>query len=311
MRGLIRLAISFILTNNRKIICAQPACLSSIVFLILTTKQPAEMRFRLTLRPHTQRQKLTLNYNYPFSSWIYSRIKESDADYAHFLHQQGYQVEDSAKNFKHFTFSKFDIPHKAKPIEKGDDFILLSDRPIYINVSFFIDKAAEDFIVGLFKNQRISIFNKKYQADFLIESVESIASPLSDHLRLHFKATSPMVIAEKRADGKDDYLAPTDARFARYFVINLLDKYESVYGKGISMDQGTLEKLINFRLIDTEKMRSKLIHIKQDRDDETRIKGYENFIFELSAPDKIIEVGFYGGFGKFTSSAGMGYCDIV
>lgn len=54
------------------------------------------MRFRLTLRPHTPRQKLTLNYNYPFSSWIYSRIKESDADYAYFSHQQGYQVEDSS-----------------------------------------------------------------------------------------------------------------------------------------------------------------------------------------------------------------------
>lgn len=269
------------------------------------------MRFRLTLRPYIQNQKLTLNYNHPFSSWIYSRIKESDADYATFLHQEGYRTEDSFKNFKHFTFSKFDIPHKAKPIEKGEDFILLSDQPIYITVSFFIDKAAEDFIVGLFKNQRISIYNKKYQADFMIESVKSLAIPFSDNNRFLYKATSPMVIAEKRADGKDDYLDPTDPRFARYFAINLLDKYESVYGKGLSMDTSTLEKLISFKLVDTNKMRSKLISIKQNRDDETKIKGYENFVFELNAPAKMIEVGFYGGFGKFTSSAGMGYCDIL
>jgi CRISPR-associated endoribonuclease Cas6 len=269
------------------------------------------MRFRLTLRPYIQNQKLTLNYNHPFSSWIYSRIKESDADYATFLHQEGYRTEDSFKNFKHFTFSKFDIPRKAKPIEKGEDFILLSDTPIYITVSFFINKAAEDFIIGLFKNQRISIYNKQYQADFVIESVESLALPFSDATSKRYRATSPMVIAEKRSDGNDDYLSPNDPRFARYFAINLLDKYESVYGKGMQMDTATLEKLISFRLVDTDKMRSKLIAIKQNRDDETRIKGYENFVFELNAPLKIVEVGFYGGFGKFTSSAGMGYCDIL
>lgn len=269
------------------------------------------MRFRLTLRPQTSRQKLTLNYNYPFSSWVYARIQESDADYAAFLHQHGYQLENSEKKFKHFTFSKFDIPHKARPIEKGEDFILLSDRPIYITVSFFIDKAAEDFIVGLFKNQRISIYNKKYQADFVIESVESLAISLGDAIAKRYRATSPMVIAEKRPDGNDDYLPPTDPRFARYFAINLLDKYESVYGKGTQLDTASLEKLISFKLVDTDRMRSKLIAIKQDRDDETKIKGYENFVFELNAPAQVIEVGFYGGFGKFTSSAGMGFCEIL
>ena len=269
------------------------------------------MRFRLTLRPHTSRQKLTLNYNYPFSSWVYARIQESDADYSAFLHERGYQLENSDKKFKHFTFSKFDIPHKTRPIEKGEDFILLSDRPIYITVSFFIDKAAEDFIVGLFKNQRISIYTKQYQADFVIESVESLAIPLADATPKRYRATSPMVIAEKRPDGNDHYLPPTDPRIARYFAINLLDKYESVYGKGMKMDTTSLEKLINFKLIEADRMRSKLIAIKQDRDDETRIRGYENFVFELNAPAQLIEVGFYGGFGKFTSSAGMGFCEIL
>ena len=269
------------------------------------------MRFRLTLKPYTRLQKLTLNYNHPFSSWIYSRIKESDASYATFLHQKGYSAGDSTKTFKHFTFSKFDIRYKAKSIERGDDFILLSEHPIYITVSFFIDKAAEDFIVGLFNNQRISIYNKKYQADFVIESVESLPVPNFDFSTLRLTASSPMIIAEKRADGTDEYLAPTDPRFAKYFAQNLFDKYESVYGKGMAMDAETLEKLISFKLIDTEKMRSKLIWIKQDRDDQTKIKGYENFLFELTAPAKMIEVGFFGGIGKYTSSAGMGFLNII
>ncbi|PLK45899.1 CRISPR-associated endoribonuclease Cas6 [Emticicia sp. TH156] len=269
------------------------------------------MRFRLTLKPITPRQKLTLNYNHPFSSWIYTRIKESDASYAAFLHQKGYRTQDSTKTFKHFTFSKFVVPQKAKAIEKGDDYMLLSDQPIYITVSFFIDKAAEDFIIGLFNNQQISIYNKKYQADFIISSVESLPAPAFANVPLRFKATSPMVIAEKRADGTDEYLPPTDPRFARYFVQNLFDKYESVHGKSIDIDTATLDKLIRIKLIDTEKMRSKLIWIKQDRNDETKIKGYENFSFDLTAPAGIIEAGFYGGIGKYTSAAGMGFLEFI
>ncbi len=119
-----------------------------------------------------------------------------------------------------------------------------------------------------------------------------------------------MVIAEKRTDGTDEYLPPTDPRFARYLIQNLLDKYESVHGKSMNMDTATLNKLISFKLVDTEKMRSKLIWIKQDRDDETKVKGYENFIFELNAPAKIIEVGFFGGIGKYCSN-GMGFLEIL
>lgn len=269
------------------------------------------MRLKLTLLPNKQNQRLTFNYNHPFASWVYSRIKESDAEYANFLHQRGYEIENSNKRFKHFTFSKFEIPNKAKAIQKGDDFILLSDKPIYITVSFFIDKAAEDFIIGLFKDQHVSIFDRKYQADFIITGVESLPIlPETQQNSIVLKATSPMVIAEKRNDGSDEYLSPTDERFAQYFALNLLSKYESVYGKSLAMDATIASKLINFRLIDTEKMRGKLIAIKQHKEDQTRVRGYENFIFELSAPQKLIEVGYFGGFGKNCSAAGMGYCEI-
>ncbi len=57
------------------------------------------MRFALTLRPTADNQPLL---QYPFMSWVYGRLKESDEEYAHFLHQNGYQVI-----FKHFTFSSF------------------------------------------------------------------------------------------------------------------------------------------------------------------------------------------------------------
>ncbi|MCU0471712.1 MAG: CRISPR-associated endoribonuclease Cas6 [Arcicella sp.] len=268
------------------------------------------MRFRLTLRPQKPLQKLTLNYNYPFAGWIYSRIDEADSEYATFLHQKGYLVEGSYKTFKHFTFSNFEIRHKAKAIEKGEDFVLLSDKPIFITVSFFIDKAAEDFIIGLFKNQKVSIYDNKYQADFSIEAVESLAGVILAENSQYFIAQSPIVIAEKRPDGKDDYLMPTHPNFAKLFAQNLLSKYESIYGKSLLMDEAALDKLISFRLVDDSKMKSRLRIIKQNKESQTKVRGYENFIFELKAPSQIIEVGFYGGFGKYTSAAGMGYCEV-
>lgn len=268
------------------------------------------MRFRLTLRPHKTLQKLTLHYSYPFAGWIYSRIKEADAEYANFLHREGYTVEGSNKTFKHFTFSNFEVRYKAKAIEKGDDFILLTEKPIYITVSFFIDKAAEDFIIGLFKNQNISIYVKNYQADFVIEAVESLSkNDFSGNTQL-MVAQSPIVIAQKRADGKDDYLSPTHPNFAKLFAQNLLSKYESIYGKSLMLDDATVKSLIGFRLVDDSKMKSRLRAIKQNKDNQTKVKGYENFVFELKAPSNMIEVGFYGGFGKHTSAAGMGFCEL-
>lgn len=63
------------------------------------------MRFKLTLAPVRDRQRLLFNYQYPLQAWIYGRLANADAEYAGFLHERGYQVPESRKAFKHFTFS--------------------------------------------------------------------------------------------------------------------------------------------------------------------------------------------------------------
>jgi len=269
------------------------------------------MRFKLNLRPTKTFQKLTLQYNYPFAAWIYAKIKESDAEYAKFLHEKGYSVENSFKTFKHFTFSNLYVPHKAKAIEKGEDFILLSDKMLSVIVSFYIEKAAEDFIVGLFKNQNLSIYDKKYQSDFVIESVEALTDAPDDAIRQIFVAKSPMLIAAKQSDGSILYLDPQHPDFAKLFAQNLWSKYISIYKDHLRIDAISLENLINFRLLDSSNMKSKLRIIKKGRGEETKVRGFENFTFELKAPKEIIEIGYWGGFGKMTSSAGMGYCELV
>ncbi len=269
------------------------------------------MRFKLTIRPLKNLQKLTLQYNYPFAAWIYSKIKESDAEYGDFLHEKGYSVQNKNKTFKHFTFSNLVIPHKAKPVEKGEDFVLLSDKPLFVTVSFLMDEAAEDFIVGLFKNQQLGIYDKNYRAEFIIETVESLPEFPRNLANYRFIAKSPIVIAEKNRDRSDCYLEPGHESFSKLFIQNLWSKYESIHGNSLQMDASSLENLISVKLLDTSKMRSKLRIIKQGKNEQTRVRGFENFTFEIKAPSEIIEVGYYGGFGKYTSAAGMGFCELV
>jgi CRISPR-associated endoribonuclease Cas6 len=268
------------------------------------------MRFVLTLRPLAHSQQLLFNYQYPFMAWIYGRLKDADEDYANFLHNIGYKATDSRKTFKHFTFSSFRIPHLAKPIKKGDTCMWLGKEPISVIVSFFIEKAAEDFIMGLFQNQTFGIYDTKHQANFVIERVESLPNEVFDNQAILMRTISPMVIAEKRKDGKDEYLSPNDPRFAKYFALNLLEKFNSVYENDLKIDAETASHLIKFKLVDGNRLKSRLISIKDNKADGTKVRAFTNFVFEVSAPPQVLEVGFFGGFGKY-STHGMGCCEVV
>ena len=162
------------------------------------------MRFKLHLKPVRDGQKLLFNYQYPLQAWLYGLIAQADEDYANFLHNRGYEVPNSRKTFKHFTFSSLQITN-AKPIRKGDTYIQLRSDNVTLIVSFLMDKAAEDFIVGLFQHQAMSIYNRELRADFVVERVETLELPHfsnteSNKTVMAFKTISPMVIAEKIGD---------------------------------------------------------------------------------------------------------------
>ena len=139
------------------------------------------MRFKLYLKPVRDRQQLLFNYQYPLQAWIYKLLHNADAEYAGFLHSRGYEIADSRKRFKHFTFSSLQIP-KAEKIRPGDTYIPVRLEPLTLTVSFYMDKAAEDFVVGLFQHQQVSLYNREYRADFVVERVETASSPVATGL---------------------------------------------------------------------------------------------------------------------------------
>ena len=262
------------------------------------------MRFKLHLRPTRNNQKLLFNYQYPIQAWLYRLLSDADKSYADFLHNKGYEVSNSSKKFKHFTFSSLQIVG-AKPIKKGDSYIELGQASCILIISFLIDKAAENFIVGLFQNQKMSLYNEVHQADFVVESVETIELPYfinteGNKTVMAFKTISPMVIAEKIGD-LDQYLSPVDDAFAKFFALNLCDRFSSLQGGGaMKMDAFSAQNIVKFRLIsDPERIKKRGFTVKEGKvNTETKVIGYYNFSFEITAPSEMIKVGFLGGFGK-------------
>lgn len=274
------------------------------------------MQFKLHLKPVRDGQKLLFNYQYPLQSWLYGLISKADKDYASFLHNRGYEVPNSRKTFKHFTYSSLQITN-ANPVRKGDTYMQLRSDSISLIVSFFMDKAAEDFIVGLFQHQEMSIYNRELRADFVVERVETLALPEfinseSNKTTMTFKTISPMVIAEKIGD-LDQYLNPTDDAFARFFALNLCDRYSSLQGgMSMKMDAFTAQNIVNFRLIsDPQRIKKRGFTVKEGKvNTETKVIGYYNFSFEITAPAEMIEVGFLGGFGK-ECAMGCGATEVL
>jgi CRISPR-associated endoribonuclease Cas6 len=250
------------------------------------------------------RPRIMWNYHYVLSSYLYKSIANSDSDYATFLHNTGYEL-NNRKRFKHFTFS--DLRCK---IGKSDaiGFEVISPT-IEWTVSFYIDKAAESFIVGLFQDQQIHLFDKKFDASFMIERVETLPEP-EILPTTKFRATSAMVVAEKVND-VDQYLEPTDERFSKYLVEGLKDKFLSVmFERGERINPDFQHQEIGFKLTESSNIKSRKVTIKEGKLSATEVRGFRNFEFELTAPTEIIKVGFYGGIGK-EGSQGFGFCEVV
>ena len=271
------------------------------------------MRFKLILKPVRDRQQLLFNYQYPLQAWIYKLLHQADAQYADFLHEKGYAVPDSNKSFKHFTFSSLVIPKMDRP-KPGDAYMNIRSEEISLIVSFYIDQAAESFIIGLFQNQKISLYNRDYQADFIVERVETIPVniPEGAMLTVKLQTLSPMVISEKVED-MDQYLPPDHEKFTQFLVQNVIDKYLSVQdGPGLIMDATAAQQLVKFKLLPDQKIKQRKMLVKEGKKgSQTKVVGYYNFTFTLTAPRQMLEVAVASGIGKYSSTLGCGCCEIL
>jgi len=249
-------------------------------------------------------QLLPFNYQYPLSSWIYHTLSQGNTAYANFLHQQGYS--NGHKQFKLFTFSKFRLP-KFKPL---GDRMKLDKGQLSLIISLKVEEAAQNLVLGMFKQQQIRIGDEISQVDLKIESLELLQQPAIQN-QVKLRTLSPIIIG-RREEGKRyaQYISPDHPRYANLFAQNLIHKYHAWEKtvSPISSDNFQPEQ-IQFRFINFHRKASQLVQLKSFTKEETKVKGYQ-YDFELSAPKALIEFGLEAGFGE-KNAMGFGCCRVV
>lgn len=267
------------------------------------------MQFHLTLRPVTSRTLVPFNYAYRLSAFIYAVLAEADAQYATFLHGQGYEYS-STRRFKLFTFSDLIIPNARIDTKAGG--LWVTTPHIEWVVSFYMDKAAQHFIMGLFQDQRCVIATPKHRAEFIIERVEAVPVEITSE-RVILKTISPVVIAEKDERGMDQYLHPADESFGPLLIDNLLAKWNSIPRPVMADDLANNDfatSAVAYRLLPDREPKSRLVAIKEDSRAETKVRGYYGFTFELSGPKELLELAVLAGVGRYNAE-GFGAVGMV
>ena len=261
------------------------------------------MRLQLTLRISGTGKLLPINYQYPLSAVIYKVLQRADARYAEFLHNQGYG-STGHQNFKLFTFSDLKTPFKIQ----GDRLLLTGSEATFI-VCFHLPEAMENFVKGLFLQQEIEVADINSKVRFIVSQVEMQSNRIaSDSLKdgVMLQPISPVVAGVKNGKGHYDYLAPADEAFASGLLYNWKEKYITVYGQEAANNDFSNVKL---EIKNGNAARSRLITIKANTPEQTRIRGFVGFTINVHAPADALELVMNAGCGLYNAQ-GMGCVEM-
>ncbi len=260
------------------------------------------MRIKITFQLSGKKQVLPLNYQYPISAWIYKVFAQADKEFAAKLHEAGYKLENG-KTFKLFTFSQIKFPkHTWKIIPKSDRMEIWS-RKAFLTIAFQLPEQMENFVMGLFKQQRAVIGDKISQIYMKVETIEVLKNEIPNTQTVKIKLLSPITLGFLEDNKKQEtYILPTHPKYKELFLRNLIDKYKSTGKNKILVDK------LDFNVMKLY-TKTSMQKIKANTNAETRVRGYW-FDFELTAPKEIIEIGLNAGFGSM-NSVGFGCGEVV
>ncbi|WP_366107701.1 CRISPR-associated endoribonuclease Cas6 [Spirosoma sp.] len=280
------------------------------------------MQFKLTLRPVSSKTLVPFNYAYKLSGFIYSVLAGADTQYARFLHEQGYPIT-STRRFKLFTFSDLIMPKIV--VDAGAGGMWVNSPYIEWIVSFYVDTAAQHFLIGLFQDQRCVITSNLQRAgtrraEFAIDRVEALPVRITSPV-IRLRTLSPVVIALKDERGMDQYLHPAHEQFGPLLIANLWAKYRSIQ---TDRQATTLpgnqpaDARLRYRLLTSEgesiarpsTPKSRLLTIKEGSGEQTQLRGYYGFRFELEGPVELLELAVLAGVGRYNAE-GFGCVGIV
>ena len=261
------------------------------------------MRFRIRLTRNSRGRYLPINYQYELSAAVYKVVDRADSAFSSFLHSQGYLA--FGKQFRLFTFSRlsfegYQVIREASRIEHYG-------REAAFEVSFLVDRAAEEFIRGLFMDLEISVGDRVSRIEYLVTSIEAVAPPVFSEV-MPYRCLSPIFIRKKREDGGETYLQPGDVGY-EYLLIQSLISKASAFASAGGDDSHFHQTAAKFALVPRGKVYKNGVLIKQHTREQSQLIGYM-YEFELTAPIELQEVGYHAGFGHL-GSQGFGCVGVI
>ncbi|NOZ60495.1 MAG: CRISPR-associated endoribonuclease Cas6 [Calditrichaeota bacterium] len=267
------------------------------------------MRVKLTLRTARKFSTIPINYQYQLSSAIYQILSQSSPEFSLWLHEQGYSTPQG-KPIKLFVFSKLYIPGVKS---RNGALIARNFTPCTLHIeSPMLQDFVQNFVIGLFSSQEISINSQYGSAKFAVQQVETVPEPeFSEEMK--FKCLSPIVVStarKKEGQIQEHYYRPLEPDLSEAIRKNLISKYETLYHRHPENDSLTfaLDEHYLRRRGGEEKL-SKLIKIKEGMAEETRIKAFE-CPFYLKGSTELMKVAYECGIGQ-KNSMGFGMVDVV
>jgi CRISPR-associated endoribonuclease Cas6 len=252
------------------------------------------MRFNLHLSVKKQSfgNVLPLSYQYELSAYIYHVIAKGNANYAEWLHQNGFTLD--GKQFRLFSFSNLQIDKIS--IDKALNRLILLSENATLQISFLPEQSTEEFVKGVFAEQTFTLGGKQSKVQFTVQQVEMLPTPAFEE-ELQGITLSPICLSRKTEEGKVHYYSPDEAQAGQAILNNLINKYEAFYGKPYEGDTAFEWEVLS-------EPRSKLITMKAGTPQQTRVKAY-NCSFRLKADKELLRIGYECGLGE-KGSMGFG-----
>ena len=236
---------------------------------------------------------LPINYNHLLVGVIYRFLKESNPEYADFLHAEGYQTDQ--KRFKLFTFSQLMAERRriiGKQIHFRSTLTWFVSSPIEQFLSHFADT--------LLTQGRLSI--GQHELNIMDVTIPRAPSFRTD---MEFRCLSPIVMsASREQDGqrRTHYCLPDDPELSTLICQNLIRKYEAIHGNAPQNDSLTFRFDENY-LLRLKGPATRLVDFKG-----IKIRGIL-CPFHVSGSPALIQVGYECGFGD-KNSAGFGMAEV-
>ena len=179
------------------------------------------------------------NHQQQLAGVAYGLLRDSDPDYARFLHDEGYAADEGARRYKLFTFSGLRVPKSRRRIEGAT--LWLNAGQVQWIVSSPCAAFLTHFATGLLSAGGLRI------GDVLlpITQAQTSASPDFAGGMARFTCLTPLVASRPvpaAEGGGKYYLRPEQdgAAFSEALRSNLLRKYVALHGHAIEAGKDTL-----------------------------------------------------------------------